>query len=112
MSKLRIVATFLLMYCIFSSASAIAEENKQGDPNLAFLCMAGKLQGNAATSGLDCVKGRQSFFEIRVYTPYYNPGATAAARKVFLMTSPMTSIAENKTTLELIIQRYGRSFQE
>lgn len=112
MSRLRTVAKILLMYCIFSSASAFAEGNTKGDPCLAFTCMAGKLQGNEATSGPDCVMGRQSFFDIRIYTPYYNPGATAAARKVFLSSCPMTTISENKNTLELIIQRYGRSFQE
>lgn len=51
MSKLRTVAKILLMYCIFSSASAFAEGNTKGDPCLAFTCMAGKLQGNEATWG-------------------------------------------------------------
>jgi hypothetical protein len=73
MSKLRTVAKILLMYCIFSSASAFAEGNTKGDPCLAFTCMAGKLQGNEATSGPDCVMGRQSFFEIRIYTPTTTP---------------------------------------
>lgn len=112
MTKFKLLTKAMLICCFFSSASAFAEGNTQGDPCLAFTCMAGKLQGNEATSGPDCVMGRQSFFDIRVYTPYYNPGATAAARKVFLSTCPMTNISENKTTLELIIQRYGRSFQE
>ncbi len=40
MSKLRTVAKILLMYCIFSSASAFAEGNTKGDPCLAFTCMA------------------------------------------------------------------------
>ncbi|WP_407214000.1 hypothetical protein [Enterobacter kobei] len=111
MSKLRTVAKILLMYCIFSSASAFAEEILRVISVSRFTCMAGKLQGNEATSGPDCVMGRQSFFEIRIYTPYYNPGATAAARKIS-STCPMTTISENKNTLELIIQRYGRSFQE
>lgn len=80
MSKLRTVAKILLMYCIFSSASAFAEGNTKGDPCLAFTCMAGKLQGNEATSGPDCVMGRQSFLRYE-----FTPPTTTPARQLRLV---------------------------
>lgn len=110
MNKFRLFtkAMPLLLLC----SSAFAQDNSPSDPCLAFTCMAGKLQGNEATSGTDCISGRQSFFSIKIFTPFYNPEATAAARRTYLSTCPSTSVSENKATLEMIVQRYGRSPQE
>lgn len=104
LKKLIIAAIFLV-----STKGAIAHAAE--DPCLVFTCMAGKLQGNDATSGADCVAGRESFFDKRVYDEDgYDPEATSELRRTFLNTC--TSIGVNMPTLESIIQRYGRSFDE
>lgn len=73
MSKLRTVAKILLMYCIFSSASAFAEGNTKGDPCLAFTCMAESYKVTKATSGrLTYCNGRELLLEYE-FTPLLQP---------------------------------------
>ncbi len=81
--------------------------NQTGDTCELLTCMAGKLQGDTQSA---CQAVNQRFFNVRVFTPYYNPEATARVRQSVLNTCEGAAI--NKDTLEIIIQRYGRSFQE
>lgn len=81
--------------------------NLVGDPCELLICMAGKLQGDTQPA---CQTVNQLFFNIRVFTPYYDPEATALLRKSILNICDAGVI--NKGTLEMIILRYGRSFQE
>ncbi len=81
--------------------------NQTGVPCHLFSCMAGKLQGDTQPA---CQTVNQRFFNVRVFTPYYNPEATARLRQSILNTCDGAVI--NKDNLEMIIQRYGRSFQE
>ena len=81
--------------------------NQTGDPCELLTCMAGKLQGDTQPV---CQTVNQRFFNVRVFTPYYNPEATARLRQSILNTCDGAVI--NKDNLEMIIQRYGRSFQE
>lgn len=81
--------------------------NQVGDPCELLTCMAGKLQGDTQPA---CQPVNQRFFNVRVFTPYYNPEATAQVRRGVVQSCEGAPI--NKDTLEMIIQRYGRSFQE
>jgi hypothetical protein len=78
-----------------------------GEPCEVLTCMAGKAQGDNQPA---CQSVNQRFFNVRVFTPYYNPEATARLRQSILNTCPGAAV--NKNTLEMIIQRYGRSLQE
>lgn len=109
--KTLLIATFISS---FISSPALAKKHNHtdglkqvGDTCLLLTCMTGKLQGDMQPA---CQTVNQRFFNVRVFTPYYNPEATAAARKVVLNTCEGAVI--NRDNLELIIQRYGRSFQE
>ncbi|HFI3729200.1 TPA: hypothetical protein ACGP6H_004775 [Escherichia coli] len=81
--------------------------NQVGDTCELLTCMAGKLQGDTQPA---CQPINQRFFNVRVFTPYYNPEATARVRQSVFSSCEGTAI--NKDELEMIIQRYGRSFQE
>lgn len=81
--------------------------NQTGDPCEVLTCMTGKLQGDMQTG---CQPVNQRFFNVRVFTPYYNPEATARLRQTILNTCDGAVI--NKDNLEMVIERYGRSFQE
>lgn len=81
--------------------------NQTGDPCELLTCMAGKIQGDKQPA---CQTVNQRFFNVRVFTPYYNPEATARLRQGIL--SKCGGAVINKDKLEMIIERYGRSFQE
>lgn len=81
--------------------------DQTGDPCEIMTCMTGKLQGDLQAG---CLPINQRFFNIRVFTPYYNPEATARLRQTILNTCEGAVI--NKDNLEMVIERYGRSFQE
>ncbi len=110
------IKALLLVPVVFAvlSAPALAKKhnhtdglNQTGDPCEMLTCMAGKLQGDTQSG---CQPVNQRFFNVRVFTPYYNPEATARLRQTILNTCDGAVI--NKDNLEAIIERYGRSFQE
>ncbi len=81
--------------------------NQVGDTCQLMTCMTGKLQGDTQTA---CQPVNQRFFNVRVFTPYYNPEATARLRQSILM--QCEGAVENENNIEAVIARYGRSFQE
>lgn len=81
--------------------------NQVGDPCLLMTCMIGKLQGDTQPA---CQPVNQRFFNVRVFTPYYNPEATARLRQSIL--TRCVGSVENRDNFEAVIERYGRSFQE
>lgn len=81
--------------------------NQVGDTDQMLVCMAGKVQGETQAA---CQPINQRFFNVRVYTPYYNPEATARVRQGVLNTAKGAAI--NQEAVTAIIERYGRSFQE
>ncbi|WP_227632637.1 hypothetical protein, partial [Klebsiella pneumoniae] len=81
--------------------------NQVGDPCLLMTCMIGKLQGDTQPA---CQPVNQRFFNVRVFTPCYNPEATARLRQSIL--TRCVGSVENRDNLEAVIERYGRSFQE
>lgn len=56
-----------------------------------------------------CTTYRAPYFAIRMYTPYYNPQATAKAREVWLRTGCPTMMP---TLVMQITQRYGQLFAD
>lgn len=108
MCKLMLIAA--LMAALTSPAMArtrVKGLGSAGDPCEVLICMADKLQGKNQPG---CVPVNQRFFNIRVYTPWFNPPATARTRQTFLSTCQGSAI--NRPTLTMIIQRYGYSFRE
>lgn len=114
MKKLNnIIIPVLLVTLSFSTLAFAKKKNRTeglsgaGEPCEVLTCMAGKLQGDIQPA---CQPINQRFFNIRVFTPYYNPPATARTRQGFISTCP--GALENRPTLEMVILRYGSSFQE
>lgn len=105
-SRLLISITLLSALAFILPANAkIKGLSTAGDPCEVLVCMAEKVQG-APQPG--CIPVNQRFFNIRVYTPFYNPGATYVARQNFLYTC--SGSPANQAILNMIMQRYGRSF--
>ncbi|HFR1551674.1 TPA: TrbM/KikA/MpfK family conjugal transfer protein [Shigella sonnei] len=90
---------------ILPTSAKIKGLSTAGDPCEVLICMAEKVQGAPQP---DCIPINQRFFSIRAYTPFYNPGATYVARQNFLYTC--SGSPANQTILNMIMQRYGRSF--
>jgi hypothetical protein len=76
------------------------------DPCSVYTCMAG-VSGSGASGGPDCVAPSITFFMIQVWDPYYDPGATSAARQEFLTTCPGADEPTNAAILEDIISIWG-----
>lgn len=114
MRKYKVFIVTLLLMTVSTSTLAFGKKRKwtegldnAGEPCEVLICMSGKLDG---TMQPDCTAVNQRFFNIRVFTPYFNPEATARTRQSFLNTCQ--GAVENRGTLEMVIQRFGRSFQE
>ncbi|MFA1262790.1 hypothetical protein ACCQ21_07550 [Xanthomonas axonopodis pv. desmodiigangetici] len=76
------------------------------DPCSVFICMAGVI--GAGVSGPDCTTPIAAFHAIQVWSPAFNPPATATARRQFLMTCQgVVTEPVNQATLELIIAKLG-----
>ncbi|EOM7383233.1 TrbM/KikA/MpfK family conjugal transfer protein [Escherichia coli] len=104
--RLFISITLLSTLAFILPASAkIKGLSTAGDPCEVLICMAEKVQGAPQP---DCIPVNQRFFSIRAYTPFYNPGATYVARQNFLYTC--SGSPANQAMLNMIMQRYGRSF--
>lgn len=112
MKLVRLAIITVVMLALAPSAFAKKRHHTDGvgqvgEPCEVLMCMAGKVQGDMQPG---CQSVNQRFFNVRVFTPYYNPEATARLRQSIL--NGCSGAAVNKQTLEMIIQRYGRSFQE
>lgn len=68
---------------LFSLLLALTPTMKaHADPCSAVICMFGMVAGGSGAS--ECASSTAEFFAIAVYTPYFNPSATALARRAFL----------------------------
>ncbi|PPU75273.1 hypothetical protein XcuCFBP2542_15055 [Xanthomonas cucurbitae] len=76
------------------------------DPCSVFLCMAGVSGPDAGAPGPECTASIAAFHAIQVWSPAFNPPATATARRTYLMTCPGV-VPVNQATLELIISKWG-----
>ncbi|ASY90734.1 hypothetical protein MOU_03744 [Xanthomonas citri pv. malvacearum str. GSPB1386] len=75
------------------------------DPCSVFLCMASMTAPNTP-AGPACAAPIAAFHAIQVWSPAFNPPATAAARRTYLMTCPGV-VPVNQATLEAIIGQWG-----
>lgn len=71
-------------------------------PCSAVICLGGMLQGQ--DGGAACVSPVATFFAIQIWSPLFNPPATAAARATWLATCPAPADAG---TIAAIIAAYG-----
>ncbi|MEA9566267.1 hypothetical protein [Xanthomonas sp. WHRI 8932A] len=102
--KLRIIAiNFALAAALGLGLSAPARA-QTADPCSVFLCMAA-VSGFGAPSP-ECAVPITAFHAIQVWSPVFNPPATAAARRTYLMTCPGAS-TPNQAVLEAIIGQWG-----
>jgi len=87
---------------------AIAPLRAQGvDPCTVYTCMAG-ISGTGATGGPACAPALAFWHGVlAVYSPVFNPPASAARRASYLRTCPGASYAGNATILEAIIAAWG-----
>jgi hypothetical protein len=100
--KLRSLFTTL---AICAAGLTFTPVHAQGsDPCSVYTCMAG-LSGYGF-GGPACSASYTTFFEIVIFDPYFDPGATAAERRTFMMTCPGAQIATNATIMEQIIDTY------
>ena len=95
-----------------ASAPAFAKHHKHwhtdgvaafGDNCEVLICMTGKVQGDTQAG---CQTVNQRYFNVRVFTPYYNAEATSSLRESLLNTC--SGIASNEQNVKAITQEFGR----
>jgi len=104
--KLRTVsATFALAAALGLGLSTPARA-QVGDPCSVFLCMASVT--GVGTPTPECTAPIAAFHAIQIWSPYFNPPATAAARRSYLLTcTGVTTAPTNQAILEKIIAKWG-----
>lgn len=77
------------------------------DPCTVYMCMAG-ISGAGASGGPGCIPSLTYWHTaLAVYSPYFNPPASAVRRKAYLMTCPGATTATNTAVLGAIITEWG-----
>jgi hypothetical protein len=72
-----------------------------------YTCMAG-ISGAGATGGPGCGPSIAYWHTaLAVYSPYFNPPASALRRRTYLMTCPGAHVATNAALLGTIISTWG-----
>lgn len=81
---------------------------QSADPCSVYTCMAG-ISGSGTTGGPACTAPIAAFHAIQVWDPEFDSGATATARRQFLMSCPGAQVATNLAIVEAIIAQWGYS---
>lgn len=102
--KLRTIATTFALAAALGLGLSAPARAQAPDPCSVFLCMAA-VSGFGAPSA-ECASPIGVFHAIQVWSPAFNPPATAAARRTYLMTCPGASVP-NQAVLEAIIGQWG-----
>jgi hypothetical protein len=76
------------------------------DPCAVYTCMAG-ISGAGASGGPACTPATTYFFSLQIWDPDFDPGATSALRRSYLMTCPGAQVATNAALLNAIIAEWG-----
>jgi hypothetical protein len=97
-----LIAGLVAVTGLFGVGSAGAQD--VAGPCKAVLCLAGKMEGG--DGGPDCVAAEQAYFNIRVFDPHYDPGATSAARMAHLQGCATEQLGQK----EAVNAMYGRWF--
>ena len=76
-------------------------------PCQVYTCMAG-ISGAGATGGAACAPSVVYWHTaLAIYSPYFNPPASALRRRTYLMTCPGAQVATNAALLSSIIATWG-----
>jgi len=75
------------------------------DPCSMYLCMAG--MSGQGTSGPECAAPIAAFHMIQVWSPWFNPPATAMARQNYMMACPNAAVGTNAAIMASIIATWG-----
>lgn len=102
--KLRpLVAHFAAAACVCMAPA----HSQSVDPCSVYVCMAG-ISGAGATGGPACAPSLAYWHTtLTVYSPYFNPPASALRRRGYLMTCPQAQAATNAALLNAIISTWG-----
>ena len=103
--KLRTIATTFALAAALGLGLSAPARAQAPDPCSVFLCMA-SMVAPSAPGGPACAAPIATFHAIQVWSPAFNPPATAAARLVYLTTCPGAT-APNQAILEAIIAKWG-----
>jgi hypothetical protein len=77
------------------------------DPCTVYTCMAG-ISGDGTSGGPGCAPAITYWHTaLAVYSPYFNPPASAARRRAYLMTCPGAQVATNAAILNAIVAQWG-----
>jgi hypothetical protein len=98
------------LFVILTVAAGLNPTSAQARPVTpceVYTCMAG-ISGAGATGGPACASAVAYWHTaLAVYSPYFNPPASALRRRTYLMTCSGTHVATNATLLNTIISMWG-----
>ncbi|WP_218539992.1 hypothetical protein [Xanthomonas euvesicatoria] len=102
--KLRAISATHVLAAALGLGLSAPVHAQAPDPCSVFLCMASV--SGFGTPSPQCTAPIAAFHAIQVWSPAFNPPATAAARRTFLMTCPGASVP-NQPIVETIITQWG-----
>ncbi|MBO9769999.1 MULTISPECIES: hypothetical protein [Xanthomonas] len=102
--KLRSIGATFALAAAFGLGLGAPANAQAADPCSVFLCMAA-VSGFGKPSA-ECAAPIAAFHAIQIWDPHFDSGATAAARRTYLMTCPGV-VPVNQATLEAIIGQWG-----
>lgn len=103
--KLRALFTILTLGA--ASLTNAPAHAQTVDPCTVYMCMAG-ISGAGTSGGPACAPALTYWHSaLAVYSPYFNPPASAARRKAYLLTCPGATNATNAAVLAAIIAEWG-----
>lgn len=105
--KLHTVLAPLAFGLSIAAGLSVPARAQAPDPCTVFICMAG-ISGSGSDGGPGCIAPKQTFFGIQIWDPKYNPSATSAARRMYLMGCPSATTV-NAGILNAIIAIWGES---
>ena len=98
----RVVAVLSIGAASIALPMSTPAQAQSPDPCSAVICLSGMLQGQEGGAG--CIPSITAFFAIQIWSPLFNPPATAAARAAWLAACPAPADADN---MAAIIAAYG-----
>jgi hypothetical protein len=102
--KLRAISATLALAAALDLGLSAPARAQAPDSCSVFLCMS-SVSGFGSPSP-QCTAPIAAFHAIQVWSPAFNPPATAAARRTFLMTCPGATVP-NQHIVETIITQWG-----
>lgn len=102
--KLRTISATVALAAALGPGFSAAARAQGADACSVFLCMASVSGYGSPSPG--CTAPIAVFHSIQIWSPHFNPPATAVARRSFLMACPGAT-APNQAILESIIVQWG-----